>query len=192
MLSEKILVVSSNPKSLSAILQLLSAEETVTETDTAESAAACRQAAAEKEYQTILINAPLRDGSAVDLAIELATKTPAGLMLFVNGEAEKVTEDKVMPYGVFVLSKPVGRVWFQKALRLLEAAEYRMKALQSENQRLQQQIGETKIINRAKSVLMEYLSMTEPQAHKYLEKQAMDLRITKLEVAKRLISTYEY
>lgn len=188
---ERILVISSNQKSLAAILQLLSAG-TVCETDTADSAAAGRQSAAEKDYQTILINAPLRDDSAADLAMELATATPAGIMLFVNSEVEKTTQDKVMPYGVFVLSKPVGSVWFHKALRLLEAAEYRMKALQNENQRLHQQISDTKIINRAKGVLMEYLSMTEPQAHKYLEKQAMDLRITKLEVAKRLLSTYEY
>lgn len=188
---ERILVISSNQKSLAAILQLLSAG-TVCETDTADSAAAGRQSAAEKDYQTILINAPLRDDSAADLAMELATATPAGIMLFVNSEVEKATQDKVMPYGVFVLSKPVGSVWFHKALRLLEAAEYRMKALQNENQRLHQQISDTKIINRAKGVLMEYLSMTEPQAHKYLEKQAMDLRITKLEVAKRLLSTYEY
>ena len=97
-----------------------------------------------------------------------------------------------MSYGVFVLSKPVSKAWFYKALHLLEAAEYRTRNIQHENQRLQQQINEAKIINRAKGVLMEYLSMTEPQAHKYLEKQAMDLRISKLEVAKRLISTYEY
>ena len=48
-----------------------------------------------------------------------------------------------------------------------------------------------RIINRAKYILMEYLSMTEPQAHKYLEKQAMDMRLTKIEVAENLLSTYD-
>ena len=33
--------------------------------------------------------------------------------------------------------------------------------------------------------------MTEAQAHRYLEKQAMDMRITKAEVAKSILSTYE-
>ena len=33
--------------------------------------------------------------------------------------------------------------------------------------------------------------MTEPQAHRYIEKQAMDLRITRREVAEGIISTYE-
>lgn len=188
---DRVLIISSNEKSLTAILQLIAAES-VSVTDTADSAAKGRQMAAETAYQTILINAPLKDAAADSLAIELAKMTGAGIMLFVSSEAERETEEKVMSYGVFVLSKPVSKAWFYKALHLLEAAEYRTRNIQHENQRLQQQINETKIINRAKGVLMEYLSMTEPQAHKYLEKQAMDLRISKLEVAKRLISTYEY
>ena len=74
----------------------------------------------------------------------------------------------------------------------MEAAEYRMQRIQQENEELRQQMDETRIISRAKSVLIRYLSMTEPQAHRYLEKQAMDLRITKLEAARRLLSTYDY
>ena len=67
----------------------------------------------------------------------------------------------------------------------------RIRSIQNENIRLQRKIDDTRLINRAKGILIEYLSMTEPQAHKYLERQAMDLRISKTEVAKRLLSTYE-
>ena len=63
--------------------------------------------------------------------------------------------------------------------------------MQSENAKLQRKLDEGRIIDRAKGILIKYLSMTEPQAHKYLERQAMDLRISKTEVAKRLLSTYE-
>ncbi len=191
MLLDRVLVISSQEKSLTAILQLLS-DQAVEAVDTADNARQGRTMAAEQEYQAVLINAPLKDASAKDLAIELTQTTTAGIMLFVSSEAEKETEAAVLSHGVFVLAKPVSKMWFYKALHLLEAAQYRMKGIQVENRHLQQQIDEIKIINRAKGVLMEYLSMTEPQAHKYLEKQAMDLRITKLEVAKRLLSTYEY
>jgi response regulator NasT len=34
------------------------------------------------------------------------------------------------------------------------------------------------------------LKMSEPQAHRFIEKQAMERRITKGEVARRVISTY--
>ena len=63
--------------------------------------------------------------------------------------------------------------------------------VQKENVRLKKQIDDIRLINRAKYILMEYLSMTEAQAHRYLEKQAMDMRITKAEVAKSILSTYE-
>ncbi len=47
------------------------------------------------------------------------------------------------------------------------------------------------MISRAKCVLMQCLAMSEPQAHKYLEKQAMDLRISKKNVAEQVLTTYE-
>ncbi|WP_334294967.1 ANTAR domain-containing protein [Terrisporobacter hibernicus] len=40
--------------------------------------------------------------------------------------------------------------------------------------------------------MIQYLKMSEEQSHKYIEKQAMDLRITKVEVAKNILKTYEY
>ena len=52
-------------------------------------------------------------------------------------------------------------------------------------------VEDMKIINRAKFLLISCLNMTEVQAHRYLEKQAMDQRESKLEVAKQVIRTYE-
>jgi AmiR/NasT family two-component response regulator len=50
---------------------------------------------------------------------------------------------------------------------------------------------EMEIINRAKTTLMEYLGFTEPQAHRYIEKHAMDMRVTKIEIAKNILKIYE-
>ena len=48
-----------------------------------------------------------------------------------------------------------------------------------------------KLVNRAKILLMQNLRMTESQAHHYLEKQAMNLRKSKYDVALRVLKTYE-
>ncbi len=188
---KKLLLISSLEKSREAVLQLLKAEYD-TEPESAHTAAEGRRKALEKRYDAIIITSPLRDESADKLSTELAERTTSGIMLIVSADAEEATEQRVMQYGVFVLAKPLGKAMFLKALRLLEAAEYRMQRIQQENEELRQQMDETRIISRAKSVLIRYLSMTEPQAHRYLEKQAMDLRITKLEAARRLLSTYDY
>ena len=172
---EKLLVISSSEKSVAAVKRLLKTELLLT-VQNADSAAEGRRMAFQSEYDAVVIASPLKDEAAEELAEEEETKT----------------EQKVIPSGVFVLARPLGKTLFLKSLRLLEAFCSRIKGIQQQNQLLQQQIDETRIIQRAKSVLIRYLSMTEAQAHKYLEKQAMDLRITKLEVAKRLLSTYDY
>lgn len=50
---------------------------------------------------------------------------------------------------------------------------------------------EAGLINRAKLALMLYLNMSEPSAHRYIEKRAMDMRVTKNEIAKNILKTYE-
>ena len=52
-------------------------------------------------------------------------------------------------------------------------------------------VEDMKVINRAKLLLMTHLNMSESQAHRYLEKQSMDLRVSKLKVAKQVIKTYK-
>ncbi len=50
---------------------------------------------------------------------------------------------------------------------------------------------EIRLVNRAKWILIDVLGMSENDAHRYIEKQAMDRCVTKAEVARGIISTYE-
>jgi response regulator NasT len=52
-------------------------------------------------------------------------------------------------------------------------------------------IADLKFIERAKFVLAEYLSLTEAEAHRYIQKNAMDRRVRQVEVAKDILKTYE-
>lgn len=189
-LVENILIVSSTEQGMQNIADLIG-EDNYSRRDSASSAESARRLLASQSYDTVFINSPLRDEFGDELARRAAASSDTGVIMFVKNELEAETESKVCTYGVFVIAKPVNKALFYKAVRLLEAVSYRMKGVQSENDRLQRKIDDDRTINRAKAVLMKYLSMSEPQAHKYLEKQAMDLRITKAEVAKRLLSTYE-
>ena len=67
----------------------------------------------------------------------------------------------------------------------------RILGLRDQNIKLQKKIDEIRIVNRAKFALMQYLQFTEQQAHRYLEKQAMDMRKTKKEIALEIIKIYE-
>ena len=61
-----------------------------------------------------------------------------------------------------------------------------------ENKKLKNKIRDIKLIDRAKLTLIQYLNMSEEESHRYIEKQAMDRRITKVEVAKNILKIYEF
>ena len=85
----------------------------------------------------------------------------------------------------------MGRQLFFQTVKLIHASRKRVLGLQKENGRLQQKIEEMRLVDRAKCTLVQYLGLTEPQAHRYLEKQAMDMRMTRREVAEEILRTYE-
>ena len=55
----------------------------------------------------------------------------------------------------------------------------------------EEKMEEIRIINRAKWLLIEQLKMTENEAHRYIEKQAMDRCVTRRTVAENILSTYK-
>ena len=48
-----------------------------------------------------------------------------------------------------------------------------------------------RFVNMAKCFLIEKLKMTEQEAHRYIEKQAMDRCVTKRVIAENILSTYK-
>ena len=54
----------------------------------------------------------------------------------------------------------------------------------------EEKIQEIRLVNRAKWALIQCLGMSETEAHRYLEKQAMDHRISKREAALQVLATY--
>ena len=78
------------------------------------------------------------------------------------------------------------------ALRLASATSKKIKAIREENLKLMQKIEDIRIVDRAKCILISNLSMTEAEAHRYIEKQAMDMRLPKRKVAEEILKIYEY
>lgn len=113
--------------------------------------------------------------------------TAAGALLLVKEDTAEAAAEKVEPDGVLVLPKPLNRSMLFQSLRLLRAARNRMASLQIENRKLHRKIEEIRTVDRAKCVLIECCGMTEPDAHAYIEKTAMDQRITKLQAANQIL-----
>ena len=133
------------------------------------------------EFDLVIINAPLSDEFGHELSISISKNYNAGVLLVVKNDIADAISSKVEDYGVFVIEKPLNRQFVYKSIKYICISRKKYLGLQSEN----------RLIDRAKCILIEYLNMSEPQAHRYIEKQAMDLRVTKKEIAENILKTYE-
>ena len=189
-LLEKILIVSGDKKGrveLSGFLCFFDGSIAF-----AGSASEAREFVRTDCYDFIFICRPVSDESAEQLAVAFSRETNASVVLLVEGREAEATAAQVQSAGVFVVPRPVDRLFFQQAVQILSLMRSKLAGLSSENSKLQTKIEEIRLVNRAKCVLIQYLNMTEKQAHRYIEKQAMDMRTSKIEVAQGILKTYEY
>ena len=187
---DSVLIVSSSDKGKDFVRELV---ELAGFTDIAVSSTRTdvRKFLKETSFDFIVVNAPLSDEFGHELASHLATTTDAGVVFIVKSELEGELAEKLENYGVLVIGKPVNKTLFLQMMRFLMASRRRILGIKSENIRLQKRIDEMKLIDRAKYTIMHYLNLSEPDANRYLEKQAMDLRLTKKQIALNILKTYE-
>ncbi len=171
--------------------QLLLAARHMQQYTAAKSGAEARRMLLDGSFDLVVINAPLSDEFGHELASWASQTSTAGVLLLVRSELADDLSARVEDDGVFVVPKPVNRPFFYQALKLVAASRRRMLSLEQQNIKLQQKIEEIRLVDRAKCILIEVLKLSEGQAHRYIEKQAMDMRITRREVAENILKTYE-
>lgn len=187
---DRVLIVSGSEKGMEILAQFLYSYGYTQIISTA-SGSEARRMIPDSDYALIVINTPLADEFGHDLSVKAAENTSAGIILICKSDISDEVSDKVGDYGVCVVPRPVNRAMLHQSIRLVSATRSRMLGLKRENSQLMVKIDEMRLINRAKCALMQYLKFTEPEAHRYIEKQAMDTRSTRKEVALRILSTYE-
>lgn len=187
---EQVLVVSSTEKSQKYFLDFLGTHA-VKSLSSAATGGEARRTVMQHDYELVIINAPLKDEFGHELATDLAEKTKAGVVLVVKAELYETVSAKVDASGVIVAQKPINRMLLYQSMRIAAAAGRRLEALQKENQKLQKKIHELQLVGRAKCALVQYRHLTEQEAHHYIEKQAMDQRVPRLDIAEDILHTYE-
>lgn len=143
------------------------------------------------DFDLCLINSPLAGSSGQDLAIDIAEKNVCQVILFVKAEYLEEITAQVEDYGIITVSKPINKQLFWQALKLARVAQRRIGMAHKESAKLEKKLQDMKIISRAKLLLIVNENISETEAHKLIEKNAMDKRLTRLEVAKEIIRKYE-
>jgi two-component system, response regulator PdtaR len=184
------LVVSSSEKGLDFIGGLLSMD-LFYPVVTSRSASEAKRTLIETAFDIVIVNTPLTDQYGTEFAVDISQDIDTSVLMLVKSEHYEEISSKMNELGILTLSKPTTKQMVYQAVRLLCATKQRLGKLEKKNETLKEKMDEIRIVNRAKWTLIEYLKMSESEAHRYIEKQAMDMRITKRKAAERIIKTYE-
>ena len=186
---EQILTVAGTKQGLQLLQQLLQ-EQGMSVSSSSDNGLEARRLLEAQHFDLVIINTPLPDEHGEAVA-RMADRMQADVILLVKPEHVDAVYERIQNTAIYMIPKPLKRAVFFQTLQCMRIQKQRMETLQQEKDSLKRQIQDAKLLNRAKLLLMQVLKLSEPQAHHYIEKQAMDLRISKREVAEGIISTYE-
>lgn len=154
---------------------------------TAKSVNEAKRLVASKNFDFLIINSPLPDETGVQFAIDCCRSQSTVALLLTIAELYEEVNDKAAEYGVFTVSRPMSRTTMQQALSWMMSARERLRQIEQKTLSLEDKMEEIRILNRAKCLLISERQMSEPEAHHYIEKMAMNSCITKKEAAENII-----
>lgn len=185
---DKVLIVSYNEKAKDTLCQLLKEYHDI-QIITTSSASKARRYAANNEVSIAIINSPLKEETGTQLSLDFARLNIGTILMVKNEIVDEISAD-VEFAGVFVIQKPIIKPMFYQAFKMQMAIKNRLLNLKKENEKLRSKIKEIKTVDRAKLILMEKENFNEDEAHKYIEKKAMNKRISRYKVSIEILNKY--
>ena len=131
------------------------------------------------------------DGRGVEFALKCAAASEATVVFVPVRTLPKMLLDKLTAGGVCVLDAQADDGACEMFFGQLASIRTAYGALIRENAGLRRKVLEAQAVGRAKCLLVERRKMTEQAAHRFIEKTAMDNRLTRYAVAKDIIKGYE-
>ena len=130
------------------------------------------------------VKMPVLDGiSAAEKIISIAP------VLMLTAFSQKDLVDRARDAGVMAyVVKPFTIGDLVPAIEIAISRHTQMKSLADEVADLHERLETRKIIDRAKGILMKALNLSEPEAFSWIQRAAMDRRLTMKEVANAVIS----
>ncbi len=150
------------------------------------SASSARRELLVREYDLVVVNAPLTDGMGNEFVMDVVEKHSSGVILAVPTEVYASVNDHLIEYGVMTLPKPLKLAELERMIRLSIALNDRLRKVHVKLRTLNEKMEELKIVSRAKIVLVER-GMSEAEAHDYIIREAMNKGLTKKQVAEDIV-----
>ena len=177
-----VLLVSAAKKINTALMPFFPPErfEPVT---VADSAARARRILADRDYDLVIINAPLPDEFGRKLAVDVCIDSERVALLLVRSDMYDEIRSVMSAHGVLVTKRPMERSVFNSMCSVRE----RLRGMRKKTMTLEEKMEEIRLVNRAKWALIESRSMSEEEAHRYIQKLSMDMCLSKKETAENIL-----
>lgn len=147
-----------------------------------------RRLAAERSWNIIIADSG--DGFDTDFAINVADSYSTILLLVPSEHFDEISY-RVEGYGILTITKPFEPFYLYNMIKIAIAVQYKVQILSSQTVKLKNKMEEIRLVNRAKLLLIQNLNMTEPEAHRYIEKEAMNRGLKRTALAEEVIKTYQ-
>ncbi len=133
----------------------------------------------------------LADGDGVEATRQVMATCPCALVLLSTRADSRVAARAVEAGVLGFLAKPLRDEELGPALDLAVSRFRDLEAVRKENLELKRRLESRKLVDRAKVLLIQRLGLTEPEAHRRLQKTAMDTRRPMADVARALLLSQE-
>ncbi len=184
-----VLLVSASEKFNQALFEIFTVP-TFSPVQAVSNVSAAKRALSEREFDFVIVNSPLPDDPGIRFSVDMADSRKTILLFLARAEQYEDAFGKLAECGIFLLQKPISRQSFQIALDWLISAREKLRKTEKKTQSIEEKMNEIRLVNRAKWLLISELKMNEEDAHRYIERQAMDRCISKVRVAEEILKTY--
>ena len=185
-----VLVVSAAAKFHTSLRAMLP-EDRYDPVCAAASVAEARRALLERPFDLVVISTPLPDEFGTKLALHIIDKSSAGVLLLVKAEHYPDLSARLSPQGILLLQKPTTPQLLLQSLQLLCGTRERLRRMEQKTATIEEKMAEIRLVNRAKWLLIDHEGLSEQDAHRLIEKQAMDRCVTRRAVAQQIIQRYQ-
>ncbi len=132
------------------------------------------------------VKMPVLDG--ISAAESIAGQRIAPVIVLTAFSQRELVERARDAGAMAYLVKPFSKSDLVPAIEMAVSRFAELAAVESEVADLKERLETRKVVDRAKGVLQEQLSLTEPEAFRWIQKTAMDLRLSMKQVAEGVIS----
>ena len=149
-----------------------------------------RRLIAERKFDIVIVDSPVNNDKGFYFVLSFCMSDEFQILVLAKQSDYDEAYFRLHDYGVFVLSKPIEEDLFIQTLRIMSITRDKITSVKQNNLSFKDKLDEIKLISEAKVLIVKNMHIDENEAHKLIEQNAMNLRITKKMSAEMFIKKF--